>query len=46
MHCSTHPRIKTMSFIVDRECAIRYQLVGEANWAVQAITTAIERLID
>jgi len=34
-----------MSFVIDRSGAIRYQLVGEANWTGAQIASAIERLI-
>ena len=34
-----------MSFLIDRSGAIRYRLVGEANWTGPAVTSAIERLI-
>jgi thiol-disulfide isomerase/thioredoxin len=34
------------SFVIDRQGAIRYQLLGEANWTGQAVAPAIERLID
>jgi thiol-disulfide isomerase/thioredoxin len=34
-----------ISFVIDRRGAIRYQLVGEANWTGSNITSVIERLI-
>jgi len=39
-------RLLPMSFVIDRRGAIRYQLVGEANWTGSNIASAIERLID
>jgi len=33
------------SFVIDRQGAIRYQLLGEANWTGPDIAPAIERLI-
>jgi thiol-disulfide isomerase/thioredoxin len=38
-------RMLPISFILDREGAIRYQLVGEANWTGPAIAPVIQRLI-
>ncbi len=38
-------RMLPISFVIDRRGAIRYQLVGEANWTGRDITSAIERLI-
>lgn len=38
-------RMLPISFVIDRHGAIRYQLVGEANWTRPNITSAIERLI-
>jgi len=38
-------RMLPMSFVIDRSGAIRYQLVGEANWTGPQIASAIERLI-
>ncbi len=34
-----------ISFVIDRRGAIRYQLVGEANWTGPAVAPLIERLI-
>ena len=34
-----------ISYLVDRRGAVRYQLVGEANWTDGAITATIERLM-
>lgn len=38
-------RMLPISFVIDRSGAIRYQLVGEANWTGSNITSAIERLM-
>jgi len=38
-------RMLPISFLVDRRGAIRYQLVGEADWTGPDITSAIERLL-
>ena len=38
-------RMLPISFLVDRRGAIRYQLVGEADWTNPDITSAIERLL-
>jgi transglutaminase-like putative cysteine protease/thiol-disulfide isomerase/thioredoxin len=38
-------RAMPKSFVIDRRGAIRYQLVGEANWTGPDIAPAIERLI-
>jgi thiol-disulfide isomerase/thioredoxin len=39
-------RMLPISFVIDRRGAIRYQLLGEANWTSRDISSAIERLID
>lgn len=38
-------RMLPNSFVIDRRGAIRYQLIGEADWTAPNITSAIERLI-
>lgn len=38
-------RMLPISFVIDRSGAIRYQLVGEANWTGRDITSVIERLM-
>ena len=38
-------RMLPISFLIDREGAIRYQLVGEANWTAKEITSVVERLM-
>lgn len=38
-------RMLPISFVIDRHGAIRYQLVGEANWTAANIRSAIEHLI-
>ena len=38
-------RMLPISFVIDRRGAIRYQLVGEADWTTPDITSAIERLL-
>jgi thiol-disulfide isomerase/thioredoxin len=38
-------RMLPISFVVDRSGAIRYQLVGEANWTGPDVAPVIERLI-
>ena len=38
-------RMLPASFVIDRRGAIRYQLVGEANWTAANIRSPIERLI-
>ena len=38
-------RMLPISFIIDRRGAIRYQLVGEANWTGPNVIAAIERLL-
>ena len=38
-------RMLPISFIVDRRGAIRYQLVGEANWTGPTVISAIDRLL-
>lgn len=38
-------RMLPVSFIIDRRGAIRYQLVGEANWTGPNVAPVIERLI-
>jgi len=38
-------RMLPNSFVIDRRGAIRYQLIGEADWTRPNITSVIERLI-
>ena len=38
-------RMLPISFVIDRQGAIRYQLVGEANWTGADVAPVIERLI-
>jgi len=38
-------RMLPISFVIDRQGAIRYQLVGEANWTGPDVAPVIERLI-
>jgi len=38
-------RVLPVSFVIDRRGAIRYQLVGEANWTGPNVAPVIERLI-
>ena len=38
-------RMLPISFVIDRRGAIRYQLVGEANWTGPDVAPVIERLI-
>ena len=38
-------RMLPVSFVIDRRGAIRYQLIGEANWTGSKVAPAIERLI-
>ncbi len=38
-------RMLPISFIIDRQGAIRYQLLGEANWTGPDVAPVIERLI-
>lgn len=38
-------RMLPISFVIDRSGAIRYQLIGEANWTGPNIAPVIERLI-
>ncbi len=38
-------RMLPISFVIDRQGAIRYQLVGEANWTGPEVAPVIERLI-
>jgi thiol-disulfide isomerase/thioredoxin len=38
-------RMLPNSFVIDRRGAVRYQLIGEADWTGRNITSVIERLI-
>ena len=38
-------RMLPVSFVVDRQGAVRYQLVGDADWTSRDISAAIERLM-
>jgi thiol-disulfide isomerase/thioredoxin len=38
-------RMLPMTFVIDRRGAIRYQLVGEANWTGPNVAPAIKRLL-
>lgn len=38
-------RMLPISFVIDRRGAIRYRLVGEANWTEPTVISAIERLL-
>jgi peroxiredoxin len=38
-------RMLPRSFVIDRQGAIRYQLVGEVNWTGPSVAPVIERLI-
>lgn len=38
-------RMLPISFVIDRRGAIRYRLVGEADWTEPTVISAIERLL-